>query len=67
MLEDMLALIAAASDMRKDLEATGGVGQNAPWLAALASASDAVAAGCPLLTEAMRCVCLHEHLDILVC
>lgn len=71
MLGFMLQLINAASDMRSDLEGPSHTplgSQHAPWLAALASASDAVAAGCPLLTEAFRCVLgrkgRHEELQV---
>ena len=64
MLTHMLELIDGANDMRTELEgpAHGPLGtQHAPWLAALAVASDAVAAGCPLLTEALRCVWMSRE------
>ncbi len=58
MLADMLAIINAADDMRGELTGNSDP-QTTPWLAALAAASDAVASGCPMLTEAFRCVCKY--------
>jgi hypothetical protein len=54
MLKSMSGMIDAAVAMRAVLGADSPA--HAPWLTALGSAADTVAAGCPLLVEAMRCV-----------